>query len=131
MTELATLLSEVRDFLNDVSVGCEVTERSRDHATEFAALLDQYDFEQIGKLNTDLAIARSQLEKATAWQLIATIPKDGSSVLVTMAGGTDGPYYVLFWQGSYFEDVSSGVGPSLDHLTHWMPLQAPPDLSDD
>ena len=60
------------------------------------------------------------------WKPIATAPKDGTSILVTMAGGVDGPYYVLFWNDSYFEDASSGEGPSMDHLTHWAYLPAPP-----
>lgn len=63
------------------------------------------------------------------WQPKETAPKDGTTILFTMAGGTDGPYYVLFWNDSYFEDASSGEGPSMDHLTHWAYLPAPPPES--
>lgn len=63
------------------------------------------------------------------WQPIETAPKDGTSILVTMAGGYDGPYYVLFWNGTFFESVDSGTGPSMDYLTHWMPLPAPPSVN--
>jgi hypothetical protein len=55
------------------------------------------------------------------WRPLTTAPKDGTSILVTMDGGEgdDLPYWVLFWNGSFFECASSGVGPSMDHLTHW------------
>lgn len=33
------LLSEIRDFLQDISTGAPVTDASRDHATEFVACL--------------------------------------------------------------------------------------------
>ncbi len=33
------LLSEIRDFLQDISTGAPVTDASRDAATEFVALL--------------------------------------------------------------------------------------------
>jgi hypothetical protein len=60
------------------------------------------------------------------WKPMKTAPKDGSTFLATMAGGgNDAPYYVLFWNEAYFEDASSGVGPSLDHLTHWAEIPAP------
>ena len=78
--------------------------------------------EQNAKLTARLAT----IEQETRWQPIETIPKDGTSVLVTMAGGFDGPYYVLFWNDSFFESVDSGEGPSIDHLTHWMSLPQPP-----
>lgn len=40
------LLLEVRDFLRDISTGAPVTDSSRDHATEFVALLDARYAEQ-------------------------------------------------------------------------------------
>lgn len=63
------------------------------------------------------------------WQPIATAPKDGTSILCTMEGGHDGPYYVLFWNGNYFESVDSGTGPSMEYISHWQPIDAPPPLS--
>lgn len=60
------------------------------------------------------------------WRPIATAPKDGTTIIVTMAGGNDGPYYVLFWNDIFFEDVNSGEGPSIAHLTHWATLPSPP-----
>lgn len=38
-TDIQTLL-EIRDFLQDISTGADVTDASRDGATEFVALLD-------------------------------------------------------------------------------------------
>lgn len=59
------------------------------------------------------------------WQPIKTAPKDGSTFIATMASEVDGPYYVLFWNDSYFESAESGVGPSMAHLTHWAAIPAP------
>jgi hypothetical protein len=70
-------------------------------------------------------------EPQSPWMPIETAPKDGTSILVTMAGGGNGPYYVLYWNDSFFESVESGEGPSIDHLTHWMPLAEPPDTRPD
>jgi hypothetical protein len=63
------------------------------------------------------------------WQPKETAPKDGTCVLFGMAGAVDGPYYVLFWNEDYFEDVSSGEGPSMDYLTHWAHIPVPPPAS--
>jgi hypothetical protein len=61
-----------------------------------------------------------------AWKPLKTAPKDGRLFLAGMEGSTEGPYYVLFWNDTYFEDASSGEGPSLDHLTHWAEIPCPP-----
>lgn len=85
-----------------------------------------------------LAIRVSRLEKklrpqaqmfVEGWQTISTAPKEGTSFLATMAGGNDGPYYVLFWNDNFFESVDSGECPHMDHITHWRPLPAPPSTT--
>lgn len=69
-------------------------------------------------------------DRAGEWQDISAAPKDGTSFLATMAGGGDGPYYVpyyvLFWNGNFFESVDSGEGPSMAHITHWQTPPTPP-----
>lgn len=62
------------------------------------------------------------------WQDISTAPKDGTSVLATMSGGTDGPYWVLFWNGKAFECVASGA-TALINVSHWCPLATPPSTT--
>lgn len=59
------------------------------------------------------------------WQPIETAPKDWNEILtIYCPGGGEGSYWIVFFNGDYFEDVSGGF--KIEHATHWMPLPAPP-----
>ncbi len=62
------------------------------------------------------------------WEPRQTALKNDTSILVTREGGYDGPYWVIYWNGDFWESADSGreIGP--DCWTHWMPIQEPPGI---
>jgi hypothetical protein len=63
------------------------------------------------------------------WQPIETAPKDGSVILAWRKHATI-PMIVGF-DPSYgeWEDVYNYNGVHVYHITHWMPLPEPPEIS--
>lgn len=80
------------------------------------------------RLYGDIRASVCTTERAQHWfeikRLIKTAPKDGTTFLASVAEA-DEVYYVLFWNGDYFECASSGVVPSMDQLTYWASIPAP------
>lgn len=64
------------------------------------------------------------------WQPIATAPKDGTTILVSVRGGHDGPYWVIFWNGNEWESSESGdflqFHTELDYV--WVTPPTPPEV---
>jgi hypothetical protein len=60
------------------------------------------------------------------WQPIETAPKSGLSILCTLEGGDDGPYWVAFWNDLYWESAETGNDIS-KHFTHWRFIPMPPE----
>jgi hypothetical protein len=69
------------------------------------------------------------LEAACSWRPMESAPKDGTSILASGLEYGKGPARytsVCFWHKGYWVEDSNTEGESLDYLTHWMPLPAPP-----
>ena len=61
------------------------------------------------------------------WRPIETAPKDGTEFLSIYGLDDDGTYWIIYWNGAFFECVSSGH--EISHATHWMPLPAAPNTA--
>ena len=67
----------------------------------------------------------AELEAERRWvELSERLPEDSSSILIRYLHGE---VVVGFWGGDDWHD-HDGVAPS--HVTHWMPLPKPPEVSD-
>lgn len=60
------------------------------------------------------------------WRTSESAPRSGESILTTMAGGFDGPYWIVYWNDKFWESAESGNEISPPHWTHWMWLLPPP-----
>lgn len=58
------------------------------------------------------------------WQTIESAPKDGTNFLAIYGVADDGTYWIVFWNGKFFECVSGGY--QVEHATHWQHLPEPP-----
>lgn len=85
-----------------------------------------YSWDERMKLMCETACKRiAELEAERRWvEFSERLPEDSSSILIRYLHGE---VVVGFWDGDDWHD-HDGVAPS--HVTHWMPLPKPPEVSD-
>ena len=81
--------------------------------------------EEITRLRAEVERLRAEAE----WQPIETAPKDGTRILVASKMG--GVYLVSWWKGKRTARWDNGARPLYSTPTHWHPLPAPPENSQD
>lgn len=97
----------------------------------FGAMILYQDMteEELGNLVRD-AIAIGYVsgdERNDFWHSIETAPKDGTFVLIFIAGGEAWCPIIARWNGDgWGDEESTFTVPGLNDPTHWMPLPQPP-----